>query len=168
MTLRCRGRLGAASLWRMRKFLFLNPAQRFGDFALLLLRLFVGLFLVWGVWDNVTSPERMREFEQFLGQHGFTAPWLMARVSVYAQLLAGLGFVLGLFTRWAGILCVVNFVVAIVMVDHHGGMRGIFPSGCLVAIGLYLATYGAGRFSIDAALRANEMPRASGGVRLKK
>ena len=39
----------------MRKFLFLSSAQRFGDFALLLLRLFVGLFLVWSAWDKVTS-----------------------------------------------------------------------------------------------------------------
>jgi putative oxidoreductase len=152
----------------MRKILFLSSAQPLGDFALLLLRVFVGLFLVWSVWDNVTSSDRMHEFQDFLGKHGFAAPALMARLSVYLQLLAGLGFVLGLFTRWAGILCAINFLVAIVMVDHHGGMRGIFPSGCLVAIGLYLATYGAGRFSVDAALRANELPRASGGVRLRK
>ena len=148
--------------------MFLNAGQQFGDFTLLLLRTFVGLFLVWGVWDNVTSAERMHEFQEFLGKHHFAAPALLAPLSVYVQLLIGIAFVLGLFTRWAGILCVVNFAVAIVMVDHHGGMRGIFPSGCLVFIGLYLATHGAGRFSVDAAMRANEMPRAAGGVRLRK
>jgi putative oxidoreductase len=152
----------------MRKFLSLSPAQRFSDFALLLLRVFVGLFLVWGVWDNVTSPERMHEFREFLAAHGFAAPELMAPLSVYLQLFVGVAIVFGLFTRWAGILCAVHFVVAIAMVDHHGGMRGIFPAGCLVLIGLYLATYGAGRFSVDAALRANELPRANGGVRLRK
>ena len=152
----------------MRKFLYLSGAQRFGDFALLLLRVFVGAFLIWGVWDNVTSAERMQEFQDLLAKHGFAAPWFMARLSVYAQLLAGIAFVPGLFTRWAGVVCAINFIVAIVMVDHHGGMRGIFPSACLVFIGLYLATHGAGRFSVDAGLRANELPRASGGVRLRK
>jgi putative oxidoreductase len=152
----------------VRKFLFLASAQRFGDFALLLLRIFVGLFLVWGVWDNITSSERMHEFELFLGKHGFPSPAVLAPLAAYAQLAIGLGFVLGLFTRWAGILCVIVFVVAIAMVDRFGGMRGIFPSGCLVLIGLYLATHGAGRFSVDAALRANELPRTNGGVRLKK
>lgn len=151
----------------MRKMLFLASAQRLGDFTLFLMRLFVGLFLIWGVWDNVTSGERMQEFVDFLGRHGFASPRLMAPLSVYLQLAIGVAFVLGLFTRWAGILCAVHFVIAIAMVDHQGGMRGIFPSGCLVAIGLYLATYGAGRISIDAALRANEPPRATGGVRLK-
>jgi uncharacterized membrane protein YphA (DoxX/SURF4 family) len=62
---------------------------------------------------------------------------------------------------------VIVFVVAIVMVDRFGGMRGIFPSGCLVGIGLYLATHGAGRFSMDALLRANDLPRANNGVRFK-
>ena len=152
----------------MRKFLFLAPAQGFGDFTLLLLRLFVGLVLVWGVWDNISSSARMQEFAGFLTQHGFPSPRLMAPLSVYLQFLIGLGFILGLFTRWAGIFCAIHFAIAIAMVDRHGGMRGVFPSGCLVFIGLYLATYGAGRFSIDAALRANEVPRAIGGVRLKK
>jgi putative oxidoreductase len=152
----------------MRKFLFLAPAQSLGDFSLLLLRLFVGLFLIWAVWDNVSSTAHMQEFAQFLAQHDFSSPRLMAPLSVYLQLAVGLGFVLGLFTRWAGILCAIHFAVAIAMVDRHGGMRGVFPSGCLVFIGLFLATYGAGRFSIDAALRANELPRAAGGVRLKR
>lgn len=155
----------------MRKFLFLSSTQRFGDFALLLLRIFVGLFLIWGVWDNITDSARMREFIEFLRKFGFPAPELMAPLSVYVQFLVGLAFVLGLFTRWAGVLCAINFIVAIAMVDRFGGMRGIFPAGCLVLIGLYLATHGAGRFSLDAALKANEAPRgsrANGGVRLKR
>jgi putative oxidoreductase len=151
----------------MRNLAFLNSAQRLGDFALLLLRLFVGLFLIWGVWDNVTSAERMHEFVEFLRKFKFSSPEILAPVSVYAQLLVGIGFVLGLFTRWAGIVCAINFVIAIAMVDRFGGMRGVFPSGCLVAIGLYLATHGAGRFSVDEALRANDVPRPAGGVRLK-
>src|SRR5262245_22868058 len=152
----------------MRKLLFLSSAQRFGDFALLLLRAFVGLFLVWSVWDNITSGERMAEFADFLAKHKFSQPKLLAPLSAYLQLAIGTGFVLGLFTRWAGIFCVITFIVAIVMVDRFEGPRGVFPSGCLVMIGLYLATHGAGRFSMDASLRANELPRANGGVRLRK
>src|SRR5688572_31065055 len=152
----------------MRNLVFLGTAQRFSDFALLLQRIFVGLFLIWGVWDNVTSAERMHEFVEFLRKFKFSSPEILARVSVYAQLLVGIGFVLGLFTRWAGIVCALNFVIAIAMVDRFGGMRGVFPSGCLVAIGLYLATHGAGRLSLDAAMKANDAPRGNTGVRLKK
>ena len=152
----------------MRNLVFLSSAQRFADFALLLLRVFAGLFLIWNVWDNVTSSERMHEFAEFLAKHGFPSPGLLAPVSVYLQLAIGLAFVPGLFTRWAGLLCAIHFGVAIAMVDHAGGMRGIFPSGCLLLIGLYLGTHGAGRLSLDAALRANEVPRTMGSVRLRK
>ena len=151
----------------MRKLLFLNSAQRFSDLALLLLRVFVGLFLIWGVWDNITDAARMQEFAAFLEKYKFPSPKILAPVSAFLQLAVGLGFVLGLFTRWAGIVCAIIFIVAIAMVDRFDGMRGVFPSGCLVVIGLYLATHGAGRFSMDAALRANELPRSNGGVRFK-
>lgn len=152
----------------MRNYLYLSGAQRFSDFALLLLRAFVGVFLIWGVWDNLTEPARMQEFVEFLRKHHFTSPDLLAPASVYAQLLIGVAFILGLLTRWAGILCIVNFVIAIVMVHRFEGLRASFPSGCLIAIGLYLATHGAGRFSMDSALKANDAPRSSGGVRLKR
>jgi putative oxidoreductase len=136
----------------MREIVYLTGAERYGDAALLALRVMVGSFLVWGVWDNITSAERMDEFVAFLTQFKFPMPELIARLSVWAQFFIGLCFVAGLFARWAGILCIVNFVVAILMVDRFGGIRGAFPSACLVAIGLYLATYGAGRYALDAVL----------------
>ena len=79
----------------MRKLLFLNSAQRFSDFALLLLRVFVGLFLIWSVWDNITDGARMQEFASFLAKHQFPAARILAPVSAYLQLAIGLGFVLG-------------------------------------------------------------------------
>lgn len=139
---------------RLSSVLLLTPWYRRRDAALLLMRTVVGAFLVWGVADNVASAERMREFETFLAGFGFPAPALMAPVSVWAQLAVGVGFVLGLLTRWAGVICAVNFLVAIVMVDMHGGIRGAFPSACRVLIGIYLATNGAGRYSLDRLLES--------------
>lgn len=133
----------------MKRLLFLPDLARFGDAALLALRLMVGAFLIYGVWDNIASAERMTEFVGFLTKFGFAYPELMAPLSVWAQFLCGVAFILGLFTRWAGLICAFNFVVAIAMVDSHGGIRGSFPAACLVLIGLYLATHGAGRFSLD-------------------
>ena len=136
----------------MREIVYLPGAQRFGDGALLVLRIMVGAFLVWGVWDNIVSTERMQEFVDFLTKFGFPVPELMARVSVWVQFFVGLSFITGFLTRWAGILCMINFIVAIAMVDRLAGLRGAFASACLVAIGLYLATHGAGKFSIDSRL----------------
>src|SRR5215217_1634252 len=138
----------------MSDVIFLRNLSRHEDAALLALRVVVGAFLVWGVWDNVMSPSRMAEFAGFLGKHGFPAPTLMAKVSVYAQLAVGVAFVVGLLTRWAGLICAVNFIVAIVMVDRLQGIRGMFPSAALVLIDLYLATHGAGRYALDNAVGA--------------
>ena len=137
----------------MRDLLFLRNLSRHEDTALLLMRLATGGFLVWGVWDNVVSPADLAKFVAFLGKFGFPVPELMAPLSVYTQLAAGLGMVLGLFTRWAGVLAALNMIVAIVMVDRFGGPRGLWPAGALVLIGLYLAAHGAGRFGLDAMLQ---------------
>ena len=135
-----------------RTLLTLSPLERGADAALLALRAGVGSFLVFGVWDNVTSAEHMAEFVGFLARFGFPYPHLLAPFDVWVQFAIGLAFVLGLMTRWAGLLCAVNFMVAIAMVDHHAGWRGSFGSMCLVLIGLYLAAHGAGRFSLDAVI----------------
>lgn len=133
----------------MKRLLLLTHLRRHDDFGLLLLRLMVGAFLVWGVADNIASAERMHEFERFLAKYKFPWPAVMARLSVWVQFAVGIGFIAGLFTRWAGWLCVINFIVAIVMVDRFGGIRGMFPAACLVFIGLYLGLHGAGRFGLD-------------------
>lgn len=136
----------------MRDFLFLPSLSRHQDAAIVALRLVTGAFLVWGVWDNVTSAADMAKFAAFLGKHGFPAPDILAKVSVYTQLAAGVGLIVGLFTRWSGVLIVLNMLVAILMVDRFGGIRGMWPAGALVLIGAYFATHGAGRFSLDGAL----------------
>ncbi|WP_281253195.1 DoxX family protein [Sphingomonas lenta] len=133
--------------------------SRGADAALLAARLVVGAFLIWGVWDNIVSAERMREFEGFLAAHSFASPPLMARLSVYAQFLVGLSFVIGLGTRWAGLVCAFNFAVAVAMVDAKLGVRGAFPATALVLFGLLFATIGAGRFSVDRVLGRSEMRR---------
>ncbi|WP_068874036.1 MULTISPECIES: DoxX family protein [unclassified Phenylobacterium] len=119
------------------------------DLAFLALRVGVGAFLVWGVWDNITSAEHMATFIKFLRQFGFPMPELLAPFDVWLQFAVGVLFILGLATRWAGLACALNFVIAIVMVDHLQGWRGSFGSQCLVLIGLVLATHGPGRFSVD-------------------
>jgi putative oxidoreductase len=135
------------------RLLTLSPLAAGSDLAFLAMRVSVGAFLVWGVWDNITSAEHMATFVKFLDQFGFPAPGLLAPFDVGVQFVCGVLFILGLLTRLAGLLCAVNFIVAIVMVDHLQGWRGSFGSMCLVAIGLVLATHGPGRFALDRLLK---------------
>ncbi|MBX3562241.1 MAG: DoxX family protein [Sphingomonas sp.] len=129
--------------------LLLSRLERLRDVALLALRLVTGTFLVHGVWDNITSAERMREFADFLAAHGFAWPHLMAPLSVYAQLFIGIALIAGLATRWIGLLLAFNFVIAVTMVHWEQGFRDWWPAIVLVAFGFLFATIGAGRYAAD-------------------
>jgi putative oxidoreductase len=142
----------------MSELLYLPQLARHADFGLLLLRAGIGAFLIYGVWDNIVSAERMQEFVAFLAKFDFFAPEWMARLSVWTQFAAGIGIVAGALTRWAGLLCAANFLVALIMVDRFAGIRGAFPALCLSLIGVYLALRGSGRYGADAWLASPTAP----------
>jgi putative oxidoreductase len=137
----------------MKRLLFLEGLSRFSDLSLLLLRLLTGAFLVWGVWDNIVSAERMAEFASFMAQFGFPAPSILAPLSVYAQFACGVLLIAGLFTRWTGVVMAVHFVVGFLMVHLADDFRAQFPALVLIFIGFYFATAGGGRFALDRAFR---------------
>lgn len=136
-----------------------NPAGlgRFSDASLLALRLYLGGFLVWGVWDNIVSPERMAEFAGFLTAIGSPLPEVAAPLSVWAQFLVGVLLIPGFLTRWAAMLLTANFLVAVALIGTSDGVfndvtREMFgPMMCVLA-GLVLASHGPGRLSVDARL----------------
>jgi putative oxidoreductase len=134
----------------LRRFLFLPDNARFADLGLLLLRCVTGLFLIYQSHDNIFSAARMDEFVKFLTQFGFIYPDLMAPLSVYAQFIAGIGFILGLFTRWLGLITCFNFIVAVWMVHWPQALPDWWPALILVFLGLYFGLRGSGRYGLDA------------------
>ena len=123
------------------------------DAALLVLRLFTGFVLTYGTQDNVFHHEHMLEFRDFLAKHGFPSPMFSAYLSAYAQFTSGILIVLGLLTRYAAAVMVVNFLAALFMV--HWGLpftANISPLAMLFnALALSLA--GAGALSLDGRVR---------------
>ena len=133
----------------MRELLLLPSLARFGDLALLALRWVTGAFLIYQSHDNVLSDARMAEFVGFLRQFGFPAPELLAPVCVWAQFLCGLAFVVGLLTRWAGLITAFVFIVACWMVHWSEPFPGWWPALILVVLGLLFATVGPGRYALE-------------------
>lgn len=136
----------------IRELVLLRRLDRFADLGLLLLRVLTGAFLVYGVVDNIFSVARMDEFSAFLEANRFVAPQLMAPMSATIQFLCGIALMLGLLTRWAGIIISLHFVVALVMVHWSQDFRAWWPALVLVGIGLQFALTGGGRWSLDAGL----------------
>ena len=135
---------------KTRDLIFLPGNARFADFGLLLLRWATGAFLIYQSHDNIFSAARMDEFEAFLTQFGFAWPELMAPLSVYAQFAAGIAFILGLLTRWFGLITAFNFIVAVWMVHWSDPVPAIWPAAILIFLGLYFGLRGSGRFGLDA------------------
>ena len=133
----------------MKRWLLLTPLERLSDLALLLLRFVTGAFLIYQSHDNVISADRMEEFVTFLRGFHFWMPEAMAPLSVWAQFLAGIAFVLGLLTRWAGLITAFNFAIAVWMVHWPQDFPGWWPALVLVFLGILFGTVGAGRYSLD-------------------
>jgi putative oxidoreductase len=142
-----------------RELLFLPRNARHADLGLLLLRWVTGAFLIYQSHDNVFSAARMDEFVKFLTQFNFVYPKLMAPLSVYAQFAAGIAFILGLFTRWFGLITAFNFTVAVWMVHWKDPVPAIWPAAILIFLGLYFGLRGSGRFGLDPLLEGGSRRR---------
>ena len=139
----------------MKNLVVLPGLRGLSDAAFFVLRLLVGAFLMWGTWDNITSAERMQEFVAFLTALQCPMPEIAAPISVSAQFLSGALILVGLLTRWAGLVMAFNFIVAIALLTFGGGesdFRALFPPLIMIAVPLVLATHGPGAFAIDALL----------------
>ena len=125
---------------------FLQPS-----FGLFILRAFVGFRLIFGVWDNIISWDKMVDFSVFLNNYKFPFPVLAAIISVIVQFLGGLMLILGLKTRLITFLLVLNFTVALVFVHlrNNDTIEGMTPALAILFICLSLLFSGAGKWSVD-------------------
>ena len=119
---------------------------------MLILRLFTGFVLIYGTQDNVFHREHMLEFRDFVAKHGFPAPMISAYLSAYAQFVTGILIALGLFTRPAAAIMVINFAVALVMVHWNLPFGSNISPLAMLVNSLVLMVTGAGSLSIDAGL----------------
>jgi putative oxidoreductase len=128
---------------------FFHWLNRNKDVGVLLLRLFIGIRLVYGVVDNVFSWAHMLKFRDFLQLFNFPLPLVSAIVSVYAQLIAGLMFIAGWQVRYAAILMIINFLIAIFMVHRTHTFEEMTPALAIVFSSLLFLFQGAGKYSVD-------------------
>lgn len=124
----------------------MNNLKQFADLPI---RLTVGFHLIFGTQDNILSWERMIEFATFLEEYNFPFPLISAVLSVYAQFLAGVFFIIGWEVRMAGLVMIFNFLVAIFMVHMNDPYPAIYPALSMMAGALFLVFNGVGRLSIQ-------------------
>jgi len=121
-------------------------------YGVLFIRLAIGVFLIYGVQDNIFSWARMLEFRDFLQVRGVPSPLLAAHLSVYVQFCCGILLLLGAAVRWVGLLLILNFTAAILIAHLGQSFPQYYPAAQLIAVGFFFLFHGAGPVSVDAYL----------------
>ncbi len=121
----------------------------YAEYGPFFIRFLIGFHLFYGNWGRLVRHKDWLEFHALLVRNHFPIPTASAWISAGAQVVCGILFMLGLFTRPAAAVMVFNFVVALTMV--HWGM--IYPRQAMalimLATSLFLLLHGPGKLSID-------------------
>ncbi len=134
----------------------LSGLEKYKEYGVIFIRLAVGFHLVYGTQDNVFSNARMEEFAAFLSARGVPFPLFAAFLSAYAQFVCGLLFIVGLATRHAAAVMIINFVAALVIAHLRDAYPSKFPALMMLAAACFLLLHGAGKLSVDGALERRE------------
>lgn len=119
------------------------------EYGALFIRILVGGRLVDGTQDNVFSWSRMLEFRDFLDAYNVPLPLEAAIVSVYAQFICGILYVVGAYIRVVSVIMVINFIAAYFIVHVGQTFAESFDALVMLFASAFFLFYGAGRASID-------------------
>lgn len=133
----------------MKSLFRLDFFKKYSEYGPLPLRILIGCELIRGTQDNVFSYARMLEFSEFLHTRGVPFPLFAAFLSAYAQFLCGALFILGLFTRAAGAVMVINFIAALVIAHIGATYQVNYPAFMMLAAALFFMIHGPGRPALD-------------------
>src|SRR5918999_191118 len=103
----------------MSSMLGVSLLEKYKEYGVIFIRLMVGFHLIYGTQDNVFSYARMEEFAGFLSARGVPFPLFSAFLSAYAQFICGMLFIVGLATRYAAVVMIINFIAAL-LIPHIG------------------------------------------------
>ena len=121
-----------------------------GYVGILIIRVFLGLRLIYGVIDNILSWERMMEFSKFLQSNGFNMPTIFAVLSVYAQFFCAILIIIGYRTRLASFILIINFIIAaFVHIRANDSIENMTPALAMLFICVTLFFTGADKIGLD-------------------
>jgi putative oxidoreductase len=128
----------------MRRLLPLNP-----DLALLILRVMLGIIMIYHGWPKVTN---LGGTIEGMAGMGIPAPAVAAIFATMAEVVGGLLMLLGAFTDIAGLMFAIDILGAITFVHAKNGFSvakgGMEWPLLLVAAALAIALAGPGRYSV--------------------
>jgi putative oxidoreductase len=125
----------------------------FAEIGPIFVRFLVGFHLFYGNWGRLVQPHGYADFHALMVRYHFPMPPVAAYVSAGAQVVCGILFMLGLFTRPAAAIMVINFVVALIMVHWGQPYPRQFPALMMLCTSIFLLLHGPGRAALDNVIR---------------
>jgi uncharacterized membrane protein YphA (DoxX/SURF4 family) len=114
-----------------------------------LVRIITGILLVWHGWETFDA-EKMKMYTGWFVERKYTNPEIWAYTGKVAELLAGIGFVLGLFTRLASLAAIAAFAGIIFILGDKGKIfQGDQHPFLFILLALVFFFTGGGSFSLD-------------------
>ncbi len=132
------------------------------NLANLLLRLLAGGIFIRAGYAKFFEAGIPKVIDLFGGTYGIPIPQVTAPFIATLELAGGALLVLGLFTRYLGLLYVCEFIVAAwvkftIIPPPGGGYLSARLDMLIIFTAFLLATQGAGKYSLDAKLRHGAM-----------
>jgi uncharacterized membrane protein YphA (DoxX/SURF4 family) len=131
----------------MKKFLSSYPCMQDGGLALV--RIITGILLMWHGWETF-SQEKMTMYAGWFVERNYPSPAAWAYAGKIAELLAGIGFILGLFTRLASVAAILAFGGIIFILGDKGKIfQGDQHPFLFILLALVFLFTGGGKYSVD-------------------
>jgi putative oxidoreductase len=123
-----------------------NLDNKYGDLAILLLRIGVGVIFIVAGWGKLTGIEGV---QGFFGNVGIPLPGIMAWVVALVEFFGGIMVLFGAYTKIPYLLLAFIMLVAIFMVKLPDGFSGLRIDLMLFLTSLALFFIGNGNYSVD-------------------
>ncbi len=101
----------------MNRFFSSSPVAQ--NYGIAIVRIITGILLLWHGWETFDA-EKMKMYTGWFVERKYANPEIWAYAGKVAELLAGIGFVLGLFTRLASIATIAAFAGVIFILGDKG------------------------------------------------
>ena len=98
---------------------FFSPTPIAQNYGIAIVRIITGILLVWHGWESFDA-EKMNMYSTWFVERKYSNPQIWAYSGKIAELLAGISFTLGLFTRLASVAAIAAFTGVIFILGDKG------------------------------------------------
>jgi putative oxidoreductase len=131
----------------MNRFFSSKPIGQ--EYGIALVRIITGILLVWHGWETFNAAD-MQKYTGWFVERKYSNPAIWAYAGKIAELLAGIGFVLGLFTRLASVAAISAFAGIIFILGDKGKIfQGDQHPFLFILLALVFFFTGPGTLSLD-------------------